>query len=62
MGSPLDADADALARKLPGASPMLKALLAKAPTGLTAVLQQFHDVSWHGLNSYVHAGIHPCGG
>jgi len=38
---------------------MLKAMAHRAPEGLLAPLQMFHNVSWRGLNSFVHAGVHP---
>jgi hypothetical protein len=56
---PLAEHSDAGGRKWPGAPVMLHALEGTAPTGLTAPLRQFHAVAWSGLNSYVHAGIHP---
>lgn len=59
IGGPLDSESEALARKMPGVKTMLKAMTGRAPEGLTVPLQQFHDVTWHGLNSFVHAGVHP---
>jgi hypothetical protein len=59
LDGPLSEGSDEQARKLPGATLMLKALVEKAPAGLVEPLRQFHSVAWHGLNSYVHAGIHP---
>ena len=56
---PLDADADLRARKLPQANDMLTALDKVAPAGLLAPLREFHGVAWTGLNSYIHAGLHP---
>lgn len=56
---PLAADADKQARKLPMATEMLTALDEVAPAGLLAPLREFHGVAWTGLNSYVHAGLHP---
>lgn len=59
LDGPLNENSELLARKLPGASVMLESLKDKALVGLAAQLQQFHTVAWHGLNSFVHAGIHP---
>ncbi|BDU22897.1 hypothetical protein [Dyella sp. GSA-30] len=59
VSGPLDEESDRLARKLPGATDMLKVLTEKAPEGLVAPLQQFHTVAWKALNSYVHTGLHP---
>lgn len=59
LSGPLDDATDELARKLPGASVMMKFLESSAPAGLAEPLREFHSVSWHGLNSYIHAGIHP---
>lgn len=59
MSGPLTMESDVAARKLPGATVMLKELIDKAPHGLSEPLRQFHAAFWHGLNSYVHAGIHP---
>ena len=59
MNAPLDAASDESARKLPGATAMLRALSGRAPAGLTTPLEHFYASAWHGLNSYVHTGIHP---
>lgn len=59
MNAPLDAASDQSARKLPGATSMLKALAGRAPAGLTSPLEHFYSSAWHGLNAYVHTGIHP---
>lgn len=56
---PLNPAGDDLARKLPGATVMLRSLTSHAPDGLVLPLQQFYDVTWRGLNSFVHTGIHP---
>lgn len=57
--APLDLNAEQAAKNLPGATVMLAALATKAPVGLVQPLQQFSDVSWKALNSFVHAGLHP---
>lgn len=59
MNAPLDAASDEGARKLPGATMMLRALPGRAPAGLTTPLEYFYASAWHGLNSCVHTGIHP---
>jgi hypothetical protein len=59
MNAPLNAASDESARKLPDATLMLKALSGRAPVGLTTPLEHFYAAAWHGLNSYVHTGIHP---
>jgi hypothetical protein len=56
---PLDSQGEDPGRKLPGATAMLKVLSSRAPEGLVVPLRQFYDVTWQGLNSFIHAGIHP---
>jgi hypothetical protein len=55
----LDIESEHAANKLPGPAEMLKALEAKAPTGLIQPLNEFKTVAMKGLNSFVHGGIHP---
>ena len=59
LDTQLDAEAEALANKLPLAGEMLKAVVERAPTGLSNPLSEFHLVTWKSLNSFVHGGIHP---
>jgi hypothetical protein len=59
MNVPIDAVSNESTHKLPGATSMLKALSGRAPVGLTDPLDHFYSSAWHGLNSYVHTGIHP---
>jgi hypothetical protein len=55
----LDINSEQAANNLPGPADMLKALEAKAPTGLIQPLNEFKTVAMKGLNSFVHGGIHP---
>jgi hypothetical protein len=59
MYAPLDAARGQAARKLPGASAMLKALSGHAPAGLIEPLEHFYTVSWNSLSCTMHSGIHP---
>jgi hypothetical protein len=42
----------------PSNAEMIKALEGKAPDEAVKMLNEFRDVQWKGLNSYVHGGIH----
>ncbi|GAA5136796.1 DUF6988 family protein [Thalassotalea piscium] len=42
----------------PSNAKMLKALKGKAPEQADLMLNEFRDVQWKGLNSYIHGGIH----
>ena len=55
----LDINSEQAANNLPGPADMLKALEAKAPSGLIQPLNEFKTVAMKGLNSFVHGGIHP---
>ena len=55
----LDEESAQRAKNVAGPGDMLESLAAKAPAGLIGPLQQFDDLSRRGLNSYVHAGLHP---
>lgn len=46
------------ANKLPSLSEMLKALDGKAPEVAVNMIQEFKDVSWKPLCSFVHGGFH----
>ena len=59
LASSLTPEAEQAAKNLPGAAEMLSALLAKAPPGLTAPLQEFQGSSLKARNSFGHGGIHP---
>jgi len=43
----------------PNNADMIKALEGKAPVQAVLMLNEFRDVQWKVLNSYVHGGIHP---
>jgi len=55
----LSSESELAAKNLPSTSEMLRSLDGPAPSALLEPLRQFRAVSWHSLNSYVHAGIHP---
>lgn len=59
--APLTPDADEAARKLPLATEMIKQLgrsPAPAAAAPAAMLGRFNGMNRHGLNSFVHGGIH----
>lgn len=48
------------ASKLPSATKMLDELEGRiVPIGALVPLQEFRDISWKHMNSYVHTGLHP---
>lgn len=55
----LTLDAEREARKVPMLSQMLEVVVGKAPDEASRMLLQFKEVNWHGMNSFVHSGIHP---
>ena len=59
LGRTLDIEAEQAAKKLPGYSEMLEAVVDRAPQGLSAPIAEFSHYSRHALNSFVHSGIHP---
>ena len=42
----------------PSNSEMIKALSGKAPEQAVLMLNEFREVQWKALNSYVHGGVH----
>lgn len=59
LSAALDEHSSQRAKNVAGPADMLESLAARAPAGLIGPLQQFDDLSRKGLNSYVHAGLHP---
>lgn len=59
LTSPLTAESERAANKLPSVSEMVEAIAKRAPMEASAMLVQFKDVTWSAMNSYVHSGIHP---
>jgi hypothetical protein len=59
LSAALDEDSARRAKNVAGAAHMLETLAANAPAALVGPLRQFDDLSRGGLNSYVHAGLHP---
>jgi hypothetical protein len=55
---PLGSASEKHAKKLPGATDMLKDLTTRAPPAACQMLSEFKDVSWGAMNSFVHGGIH----
>jgi hypothetical protein len=47
-----------IADQKPNNADMIKALEGKAPKQAVAILNEFRDVKWKVLNSYMHGGIH----
>lgn len=58
LASPLDAESQKAASKLPMISAMLTAMVGKAPAGAVEMLAHFKDVAAPALHSFVHGGIH----
>jgi hypothetical protein len=55
------ADAKTLSNKAeqgPSNEDMIKAMKGKAPEQAVMMFEEFRDVQWRALNSYVHGGIH----
>ncbi len=57
--SPLSLDSQQEAEKLPGVQEMLKKLETSGPRGASQLLGRVRENLYGGLNSYLHAGIHP---
>lgn len=57
--TPLTAETEKVASKLPMLTAMLAAIVGKAPLAAIQMLKQFKDVHASALNSFVHGGIHP---
>lgn len=62
LHAPLSLASEQAAKGLPSQAEMLeqirKGVGMKVPAAAVEMLDQFRKVSWHSLNSYVHAGIH----
>ena len=60
MLAPLTRKSEQAVKNLPGASDMLDELVKKgrAPAAACQMLSHFKEVSWAGLNSFVHGGVH----
>ncbi|GHC90593.1 hypothetical protein GCM10007320_38990 [Pseudorhodoferax aquiterrae] len=61
--APLTQQSEQAAKNLPGASEMIEQIGKRvgqgAPAAAHQMLSHFKDVTWHGMNSFVHGGIHP---
>ena len=61
--APLTLQSEQAAKNLPGASEMIEQIGKRvgqgAPAAAHQMLSHFKDVTWHGMNSFVHGGIHP---
>ena len=61
--APLTQQSEQAAKNLPGASEMIEQIGKRvgqgAPAAAHQMLLHFKDVTWHGMNSFVHGGIHP---
>lgn len=57
--SPLTPTTEQAARKLPMVGKMLSAISETAPEGASQLLARANSRLGHGLNSFVHGGIHP---
>lgn len=61
--APLTLQNEQAAKNLPGASEMIEQIGKRvgqgAPAAAHQMLSHFKDVTWHGMNSFVHGGIHP---
>jgi len=62
LSAPLTLASEQAAKALPSQVEMLEQLRrgvgTKVPAAAVEMLDQFRKISWHSLNSYVHAGIH----
>lgn len=57
--SPLSLDSQQAAKEFPGVQDMLKKLERSGPRGASQLLNRARENLYGGLNSYLHAGIHP---
>jgi hypothetical protein len=55
----LNSERQQAAKNLPSVKDMLEALVKSGPPGCGRLLTRFRDRLWDGLNSFVHAGLHP---
>ena len=55
----LNSERQQAAKNLPSVKDMLEALVKSGPPGSGRLLTRFRDRLWDGLNSFVHAGLHP---
>lgn len=59
LTAPLTPEGEQGAKNLPSAKKMIESLERLGPRGSGPMFRRFHDRLSHGLNSFVHAGIHP---
>jgi hypothetical protein len=63
LSAPLTLEAEQAAKNLPSAKEMIeqigKRVGQSVPAAAHLMLNQFKDVSWNAMNSFVHGGIHP---
>lgn len=61
--APLTPQSEQAAKNLPGASEMIEQIGKRvgqgAPAAAHQMLSHFKEVTWQGMNSFVHGGIHP---
>lgn len=62
LSAPLTLESEQAAKRLPSQGEMLeeirKGVGTNVPAAAVEMLDRFRKISWHSLNSYVHAGIH----
>lgn len=58
LSQELTLDSEQSANKLPSVSDMLIKINNKAPQQASQMLNEFKDVSWKAMNSFIHGGIH----
>lgn len=59
LTAPLTPEGEQGAKNLPSTQKMIESLEKLGPRGSGPMFRRFHDRLSHGLNSFVHAGIHP---
>ncbi|AOE85862.1 DUF6988 family protein [Pseudomonas sp. TCU-HL1] len=59
LTAPLTPDSEQAAKNLPSVDEMIKQMAAKAHPDAIRMLNEFKEISWKALNSFVHCGIHP---
>ena len=59
LAGELSSERQQAAKNLPSVKDMLEALVRSGPPGSGQSLARFRDRLWDGLNSFVHAGLHP---
>jgi len=66
LKTPLSLESEQAAKNLPSVRDMIEQIErqvgTRAPAAAHQMLLHFKEVSWKAMNSFVHAGIHPCNG